>query len=132
MGNELGLVVGTTNQLKPVKHRRGVRFNIAAGAMGPKTFAGDDVCEAVAIDVGEYHGMVLREDDSVLVGIGPCVLFGQFIENEVLLEGDLVLALDLLVPREPIAMGIKAGDDVIETVAIHVVGVHLGTARARS
>ena len=49
------------HQAEPIEHGRGVRLGIALRAVRPETLAGDDILEAVAVDVGEDKGVRLGE-----------------------------------------------------------------------
>ena len=61
----------------------------------------------------------------------PCLFsFGSLFMNDVLAERDLVALAVLLVPREAEAVRGEAGDDVVQAVAVDVVGVHLRAAVA--
>ena len=58
--NEIDCAVTVAVKLKPVHNRTGVPHR-ALRVMRPVGFAGDDIFQAVAIDVGQLHGMKFGE-----------------------------------------------------------------------
>src|ERR1017187_2864583 len=63
--------------------------------------------------------MRLRELDAVTV------LRSVFVEDDVLAEGDVAILAHLLIPGEPIAVAVDAGDDIVQAVAVDVIDEHL-------
>ena len=114
--------VGVAHKLEPVEHRGIGRAGIRAGAVRPDAFAGDDVLQPIAIHVHQFDRVELRKGHAVAA-------FARFLVHEnVRLELNLaarVALLELLVPREAVAVRCERGDDVRQAVAVHVVGVHL-------
>ena len=86
--------------------------------MGPVGLAGDDVLETVAIHVGELHGVGLAEDHAILVE-------GRAVPHDEMFHESL---RSLLEPRQSEVVRSEARDDVAVSVAIDIVGVHLGSA----
>ena len=92
--------------------------------MRPVTFAGDDILEAVAVDIDQLHCMKLRKLDAVEILLR---LVGK---NSVLDKIDRPILLHLLKPGEPEGMAIEAGDHIVVAVAIDIVGMDLRPAVA--
>ena len=115
--DERGGAGGVAVQLEPIKHRVGVRFVVALDAVGPAALAADDVGQAVAVHVAELDRMDLAE--ALAVG----VVFLGLAEDDVLLEGAVGVLFE---PGQAVAVGLDARDDVVTSVLVHVVDVHLG------
>lgn len=69
VGLEVGLV-SVADELEPVEHGGIHGIDVAGGAMCPVAFAGDDVGESVAVDVGDLHGVALRKLHAANGGVG--------------------------------------------------------------
>src|SRR5439155_21773544 len=106
------------------ENRRRTRLGVAGGAMRPKPFAGNDVLDAVAIDIDEIERVKLSELDAIFI------LARELVHEGVLLEGDLVALTNLLELGHTILMGLEAGDHIVEPVAVHVIDIHLRAALA--
>ena len=123
--DELRLAGGGTGAAEPIEHRRGRRLRITVGTVGPESLAGDDVVEAVAVDIGDVDGVDLGEDGAVRA-------VGGFLTGDrpVVERPAAVGALLLLPPTQAVAMGGETRDHVVESVAIDVANVHLGAPGA--
>ena len=145
VGDEVDAAFAVALGLIPVEDAVAVFVGVVA-VVGPVAFAGDDVFDAVAVDVGEVGGVGLGEDDAVVVVLG---LFGR--EHDFLpgrrchdiqgriLDCDIacvgIRALEfqfqrlvLQKHRYAVAMRGEGGEDVVGAVAVEVVGEHLGAA----
>ena len=97
-------------------------------AVCPKPFSGNQVFQTVTVHIHQVNRVQLRPGNAV------GVRFGLGIENEVLLELDfafVILRAQLLVPGQSVTVGRQCRNHIRPSVAIHVVGVHLRTARRR-
>ena len=112
-------------QFEPTDDRSGIPVG-ALAMMGPIRFSCDDVLEPIAIDIGQFDRMEFGYMDSVGV-------FGGFApHDQVAFELPLAFgSLLLLPPHEPVAMGIEAGDHIVEPVGIDIVSEHIGSAWAK-
>ena len=115
--DEGGAAFSVTVHLKPIEDRVGVGLVVAFDAVGPAALTADDVGEAVAVDVLEFDRVDLAE--ALAVG----VVFLGLAEDDVLGEGGVGVLFE---PRESVAVGLDAGDDVVSAVLVHVVDIHLG------
>ena len=94
--------------------------------MGPPAFAGDDVHDAIAIDIGERERVQLGKLDA------GDFLVGFFGEDYVLFEGDgAVGGAGLFEPGEAVAVGVFAGDNIGEAVAVDIHDEHVSAAFGR-
>ena len=118
------LLSALARELEPVEHRRVVAVRIARASVRPEALAGDDVLEPVAVHVDEVDGVHLGELHAV------CVVLRLLVHDDVLAEFDLAALAILLVPRQAEAVRGERGDDVVQAVAVHVVGIHLRAAGA--
>ena len=119
-------LVGVAREAEPVEHRRVRRAGVGTGTVRPEALAGDDVLQPVAVHVHQLDGVQLRESDAV------AVLAGFLVHEDVGLELNLAVGialLELLIPREAVAVRRERGDDVRQAVAVHVIGIHLRAAR---
>ena len=123
VGFEVGGAVVVTHELEPIDHRRGIGAGILAGTVGPVAFAGDDVFQAVAVHVDEFDGVGLGELDAANEGVG---LTGD--DGVIDPGGCAVGGPFLFEPTETVFVGVDAGDDVVEAIAVDVVGIHLSAA----
>ena len=126
-------LVRAARELEPIHDRRRRRFLVATGTVCPEAFAGDDVFQAIAVDVHEIYRVKLREAHAIIVERRRRVAFLR-LHDVVLGEEDFAVAialLELLEPREAVAVRREAGDHVVQSVAVHVVGVHLRAAVRR-
>ena len=106
---------------EPVDHGGVVRAWVSA-VVGVESFAGDDVLDAVAIDIDAGHGVGLAEADSVGVSLG-------FVGHDaVLFKTDFSILFDLFIPRESVAVSVEGGDEIVIAIAIDVIGEHLGSS----
>src|SRR5581483_11882527 len=53
------------------------------------------------------------------------IIRGSGAGDHVLFEADFAIGAHLLIPNDAVAMGIEAGDDVVESIAIDIIGEHL-------
>ena len=83
--------------------------------MGPPAFAGDDIWQAIAIDVRQGERVQLRE---LYARNFRVRIFGKN-DMRTKIDGSIRRA-DLFKPGEPVAVGMAACDDIGETVAIHI------------
>ena len=101
-------------EFEPVNHERRIRLGVAARAVSPAAFAGDDVEETVAIHVCEVDGVRLREGDAgvagAFVGAGDEVFYPA-------LDATFV---GLLVPCDAPAVCCECADNVGFAVAVDV------------
>lgn len=129
MGDELRGVIRAADKFEPIQNGGIVGLGVAAVfSVRPEALAGDDVLEAVAIDVHQGDGVGFGKGDTVRVGAAVGV------EDQMAFELDFAvgaLAGQLLIPGEAEAVWIEAGDDVGEAVAIDIINIHLGTAPGR-
>ena len=79
-----------------------------AAVVGHEPFAGNQLGHAAAVEVGQHEA----------VGLRPRLV------NQVLLERDLISLANLLVPEDAIPVG-GGSDDVVETIAVHVIDENL-------
>src|SRR5436305_7591106 len=92
-------------------------------AVGPESFAGDDVLEAIAVHVDQRQRMQLREGNSVRIG------FGTTVEDQVLFKVDLAIQFYLFIPGQAVTMCVEAGNDIVKAVSIDVIDQHLSGGR---
>src|SRR4030095_8510678 len=78
-----------------------------------------------SIHIDQRQGMALRELDSILVWLGVGI------ENQMLPKGDLPVFSYLLKPSQAVPVRSQAGYDVVKTVPINVINLHLGATRAK-
>ncbi len=121
VGNPVDAILAA-DEAEPVDDCAGVPHR-ALRVVRPVGFAGDDVLEAVAIDIGQVHRMQFAEDEAIRV------LRGAVSHDQVLAEDNLVAIAKLFVPGEAEVVSREAGDHVVIAVAIDVVSIHLGPAR---
>src|SRR5665213_141414 len=108
-------------KLEPIEYRRRMRLCVAVGAVGVIALAGDDVLEAVAVNVHEVDGVHLGDLHALRV-------FGFVVaDDDVLLEAAVFLLLE---PGQAVAVGFDAGDNVGPAIAVDVIGEHLRAAAA--
>ena len=92
--------------------------------MRPIPFARDDVLQAVAIHIHQLKGVQFGKADAVLVG--NALLLG--VKDDVWLEGGSFALADLFIPDQSESVRCETGDDVVHSVAVHIVSVHLRAA----
>src|SRR5688500_12322392 len=93
--------------------------------MGPETFSGDNIFEAVAVDIDQFDGMQLGEGEAVTVFGGVLVHEDMAFDLWVSVG---VFFFQLFEPAEAISMAGDTRDDVVESITVHVVGKHLRAA----
>ena len=119
-------LVRVAHELEPVSHGGVVAAGVGAGAVRPEAFAGDEVLQPVAVQVHQLDRVELREGDA------EAVLARLLVHEDVGAElgaAGGVLGLELLIPSEAVAVRRERGDDVVQPVAVHIVGEHLRAAR---
>jgi hypothetical protein len=116
---EGGSALAVTRELEPVEHRRRVRLRIALDAVGPTPLAGEDVEQAVAVDIDEPQRMHLTEGHAVR-------MIGRRRPHDAVL-GEAAVGL-LLEPAQTVPMAVVAGDHVVAAVTVDVVDIHLPAA----
>src|SRR5688572_17638272 len=121
--DETGFSIGGAAKEKGVEHGCAERIDVALRAVGPPTFAGKKIEEAVTIEVGERHGVRLRELNAgnLFIALGR----GDDVGSE---RDRAVRAARLLEPTDAVAMRVDGGDHVGEVVAVDVVSKHLRSA----
>src|ERR1700694_716351 len=132
--NQLGNKLRSTFSLRipnrsvPVQDRRTVGIGIQiALQMRPVTLSGDDVRNAVAIQVRKRHGVEFGESDVARV-LGREIAHNRVLDKR---DGPVLIPL-LLEPRQAPSVSRERGDDVIQTVAVYVVDAHLCAAAAEA
>ena len=115
--------VFVTLQFEPVHHSTGIPKR-AGCVMRPIGLPCHNVLQAVTIDICELERVHFREHQSVLIFIR------LFAHDQVLDKTPFTRRLDLLIPSKPILMSREACDDVLVSIPIDVVGVHVRPARA--
>src|ERR1039458_3946407 len=75
--------------------------------MRPETLAGDNVHQAIPVDINQGEGVWLGELDAVTV------FRGVLVQDDVLAEGDVAVLPHLLVPGEPVTVRVDACDHVV-------------------
>src|SRR5688572_11691085 len=107
--------------LEPIEDSRLVRFGVqTAFAMPPKSLAGDDVLLTVSVDIGHLHRLHFGEFHTVLV------LARLLVDDEMTLElSSTLLILQLLPPRQAIAVSDDGGHYVRQAIVIYVIDMHL-------
>jgi hypothetical protein len=61
VGHEANHTVGGFLSFEPVKHARAIGAGVALGTVRPPAPAGDQILEAVAIEIGTHQGVGLRQ-----------------------------------------------------------------------
>src|SRR6056297_3512501 len=117
--NELGAAFSVSLQLEPVEDGRGVGLEILEGTVCPAALAGDEIHEAVSVDVGGGESMGLRKLHAMRT------VFRLATHETVPGERPVLV---LFVPAEAVAVGIVARDDVVSPIAVDVENEHVGTA----
>ena len=84
--------------------------------VGVVAFAGDEVEEAVLVDVGESESVGLGDD--VAVGVLGGGMAGDVVASE--------FAVDVFVPGEAVLVAVDGGDEVVVAVGVEVVNEDLG------
>ena len=125
-GGFAGCGIGAADAAEPVHNRWGIGLGIPLGPMGPVPLAGDDVVEAVAVDVGHIDRVDLRESDAV--GTFREALAGDQLPLEC---AAAVVVEHLAIPGQAPAVGREARDHIVEAVAVDIADIHLRAPRAR-
>ena len=121
IGDEFSAAVLVPGRPEPIKDGGIVRAGVAA-VVGEVALTGDDILNAVAIDIDTVHSMGLGETNAV--GIS----YGLIRHHDMLFKGDGSVFLDLFIPSHSPGVGIEGGNDVVIAIAIDIVGEHLGSS----
>src|SRR5437588_4880287 len=110
----------------PVENAGAVRIGIeVAFQMRKDALSRDYVRNTVAIEIAKGHAMQLGK------GHISGIFRRKIAHNGMLYEGNgAVLVALLLEPCESPSVSVKSRDDVVQTVAVHVINTHLGAADA--
>ena len=119
MRNKLRSTLAIALELKPVKHRGRIRVRIAVRTVRPKSFSSHEIFQTVAIHVHKLQRVRLRKLDA------KAIVFRRFTDDEVLVELDLSVGSNLFEPNNSPTVGFETCDDIVQAIAVHVVGKHL-------
>src|SRR5262245_32862731 len=100
--------------------------------MSPKSLAGDKVLDSVPVNVDHDQRMKLRKTDAVVVLLRFVAHDGAFDEPYLAFAKQSIclrILRHLLEPRQSVSVGRFARYDVVVSVAVEIIAIHLSAAR---
>ena len=114
----------TSLKFEPISNGSGVGLWITFRTVRPETFTNHKISEPVSIKVGDIKGVRLRELNTITVLLWLSIYEAMHFERN-----GSVASLDMFEPGDTEPMRGDCCDNVVVTVAIHVVDEHLRTIK---